>query len=103
MRQLALTLVILFAVATGASGHAGEVHTYMGTITTLHDDGSFVLKKTDGKTIHVNVGKSTTYVQADGRPGTRSELKENSRVVVKIAKDGKTALSVKMAAPKKRL
>ena len=49
MRKLILFTVLL-VVALNAFGHAGEVHTYMGTVTMVHDDGSFMIKKTDGKT-----------------------------------------------------
>jgi len=95
-----LAVFLLLLVATMAFGHAGEVHSYMGTVTTMHDDGSFMLKKTDGKTMHAQVAKTTTYLHADGSAANASEMKVGTRVVVKVAKDGKTALSVKMAARK---
>ena len=99
-KTLAVSLLLLFAMATLAFGHAGETHSYMGTVTTLHDDGSFMLKKTDGTTMHVLVTKTTTYLRADDKAATPADLKEGMRVVAKISKDGKTALSVKMAAPR---
>ena len=99
-KTLAVSLLLLFAMATLAFGHAGETHSYMGTVTTLHDDGSFMLKKTDGTTMHVLVAKTTRYLRADDKAATPAELKKGMRVVAKIAKDGKTALSVKMAAQK---
>ncbi|HVS30685.1 MAG TPA: hypothetical protein VMS98_04435 [Thermoanaerobaculia bacterium] len=100
-RQIAISLVILFGVTTLAFAHAGEVHSYMGTITTLQEDGSFMLEKTDGTTMHVHVTKTTTYLHADGHAAKPSDLKVGSRVVAKISKDGKTALSIKMS-PKKQ-
>jgi uncharacterized protein GlcG (DUF336 family) len=99
-KTLTVTLLLLFAVATVAFGHAGETHGYMGTITTLNNDGSFMLKKTDGTTMLVLVAKTTSYLHADDKAATAADLKAGSRVVVKISKDGKTALSVKMAAAK---
>ena len=99
-KTLAVSLLLVLAFATVAFGHAGETHSYMGTVTTLHDDGSFMLKKTDGTTMHVLVAKTTTYLRADDKAATPAELKKGMRVVAKIAKDGKTALSVKMAAQK---
>jgi multidrug efflux pump subunit AcrA (membrane-fusion protein) len=99
-KTIAVSMLLLFAVATLAFGHAGETHNYMGTVTTLHDDGSFMLKKTDGTTMHVLVAKTTTYLRADDKAATPADLKEGMRVVAKISKDGKTALSVKMAAPR---
>lgn len=100
MRKLIL-FTLLLAAALNAFGHAGEVHKYMGTITAVHADGSFELAKTDGKTMHVLVAKTTVYQHADGHAATRSELAGGMRVVVTIAKDGKTASLVKLAAAKK--
>ncbi len=60
------------------------------------------LNMSDGKrtTMHVLVAKTTTYLRADDKAATPADLKEGMRVVAKISKDGKTALSVKMAAPR---
>ncbi|HEX6163098.1 MAG TPA: hypothetical protein VFZ31_07025 [Vicinamibacterales bacterium] len=88
-------------LALNAFGHAGEVHNYMGTVTALHDDGSFMLKKTDGKTMHVEVSASTAYLHANGKAATRAELAAGKRVVVTISTDGKTATTIKLAVAKK--
>lgn len=96
MRKLIL-FTLLLAVALNAFGHAGEVHKYMGTIAAVHDDGSFMLKKTDGKTMHVLVAKTTTYQHADGHAAQRTDVISGKRVVVTIATDGKTASVVKLA------
>ncbi len=100
MRKLIL-LTLLLLVALNAFGHAGEVHKYMGTVTTVHDDGSFTLKKTDGKSMRVEVAKTTAYQRADGRTADGTELAADRRVVVTISTDGKTATLVKLAAAKK--
>ena len=97
MRKFIL-LSLLLVVALNAFGHAGEVHTYMGTVTTLHDDGSFMLKKTDGKTMHVMVSDKTAYLHANGKAAQRSDLTAGKRVVATISKDGKTASTIKIAA-----
>lgn len=97
MRKLILFSLLLI-VAFQAFGHAGEVHSYMGTVTAMHDDGSFMLKKTDGKTMHVHVSKTTSYLHADGKSAKRTELAAGRRVVVTIAKDGRTATTIKLAA-----
>lgn len=99
---VALALLVAFGITTVAFGHAGEIHNYMGTITMLNRDGSFLLKKTDGKTMHVHVAKTTTYLHAAGHAAKASELKVGSRVVARISKDGKTALTVKFAPVKKK-
>jgi hypothetical protein len=93
-------LIHLFAVV--AFAHKGEVHTYLGTVTMLQKDGSFMMKRTDGKNMTVLTSKSTKYLHADDHAAKRSELAKDMRVVVKIAKDGKTALSVKMSPAKKK-
>lgn len=99
-KTLAVSLLLLLAMATVAFGHAGETHSYMGTVTALHDDGSFMLKKTDGSTMHVLVAGTTVYLRSDDKAATAADLKEGMRVVAKISKDGKTAMSVKMAPQK---
>jgi hypothetical protein len=101
MRKLILFPLVLL-VALNAFGHAGEVHKYMGTITALHDDGSFMFERTDGKTIHVKVSIATKYRKSDGRAAKSAELSIGKRAVVTISKDGKTASEVKLAAPKKK-
>jgi hypothetical protein len=92
---------LLLLLALNAFGHAGEVHTYMGTVTALHDDGSFLLKKTDGKTVPVAVSDKTAYLHADGRAAAHADLTAGKRVVVTISKDGKTASTIKLAAAKR--
>ncbi|HEX2834955.1 MAG TPA: DUF5666 domain-containing protein [Thermoanaerobaculia bacterium] len=100
MRKWIAVLAFL-VLALNAFGHAGEVHKYMGTVTALHDDGSFLLKKTDGTTITIAVTSATAYRHADGAAATRAELAAGKRVVVTIAKDGRTATEIKLAAAKR--
>ncbi len=98
MRKLTFYSLLLLLAATSAFGHAGEVHTYMGTVSALHDDGSFLLKKTDGKSMHVEVSKNTAYLHADGKAARRADLSAGKRVVATISTDGKTASAIKIAA-----
>ena len=100
-KMFAVVLLLALGIASSAFAHKGEVHTYMGTVSSVDDDGSFMLATTTGTTKHVLLGKSTTYSHSDGHAAKRTEIKKGTRVVVKISKDGKTALSVKMAARKK--
>ena len=99
MRKSILFL-LLSIITVSAFGHAGEVHTYMGTVTALHNDGSFALKKTDGTSIQIAVSNATTYLHANGARATRAELTTGKRAVVTISKDGKTATMIKLAAKK---
>lgn len=100
MRKFILYSLLLL-VALNAFGHAGEVHNYMGTVTALHDDGSFMLEKTDGKTMHVDVSASTAYLHADGKAASRADLTAGKRVVATISKDGTTASTIKLAGAKR--
>lgn len=101
MRKFVL-FSLLVLVAVSAFGHAGEIHKYMGTVTAQHDDGSFMLKKTDGKTIHVVVARTTKYRYANGSVAKASALIAGKRVIVTMSKDGKTASEVKFGAAKKK-
>ena len=100
MRKL-IPFLFLLIVALNGFGHAGEVHTWMGTVTLMHDDGSFTLEKTDGTTMQVAVSARTSYLHADGRTARSAELVAGKRVVVTMAKDGKTAMTIKLAAAKR--
>ena len=95
MRKWILSpLLLLFTL--NAFGHAGEVHNYMGTVTAVHADDSFMLEKKNGATMHVEVSKSTVYLRADGKSATASDLTAGKRVVVTISKDGRTATTIKL-------
>lgn len=96
----ALLYSLLLLLALNAFGHAGEVHTYMGTVGALHDDGTFTLNKTDGETMRVAVARNTAFVYADGKAASRAELAAGKRVVVTISKDGRTASTIKFPAKK---
>jgi len=100
LKRVFASFALLFFVAASALAHAGEVHTYMGTVTALHGH-HFMMKTTSGKEIDVETTSSTKFLHADNHPAKLSELVIGSRVVVKMSKDGKTATSVKMRAPKK--
>lgn len=99
-KTLSLSLVLLLAAAA-ALAHAGHAHTYMGSVTMLHDDGGFMMTTTEGKDVTVLTSTGTTYTNADGRAASRGELAVGIRVVVKMSQDGKTAASVKMGAANK--
>jgi hypothetical protein len=100
-RVSAISLFLVFTVSY-AFAHAGEVHTYMGTVTKLNGASGFTLKTADGKQITVQTSKSTTYWHANNQAAKWSEIVTGSRVVVKMSKDGKTAASVKMSPAKKK-
>ena len=100
MRRLAL-YTFLVLVALNAFGHAGEVHNYMGTVTEVREDGSFLLQKTDGTSMHVLVSANTAYLTSGGKAASRADVAAGRRVVATISTDGKTASAVKIGAAKK--
>jgi hypothetical protein len=92
-------LIVLFfalVVCASAFGHAGEVHTYMGTVTAVKADGTFVIQKTTGEDFAVSTSPKTAFLFSDESPARRSDLVAGMRVVVKISTDGRTASTVKM-------
>lgn len=99
-RLFAMSLFVVLA-ATSAFAHAGHIHTYMGTVTMLHNGTQFMMKTSDGKDLTIETAPKTSWLHADGHAAKKSELVVGSRVVVKMNTDGKTAASVKMSAPKK--
>ena len=101
MKKALTAVALLLLLATAGFAHAGHVHTYMGTVTMLHNDHEFMIKTTDGHDVTVGTTKATSFLHADNHAGKSSELAVGSRVVVKMSKDGKTAMSVKLAAPRK--
>lgn len=102
MKRIALLTLLFLFTTTIAFAHAGEEHTYLGTVTKVNADGSFDIKMTNGKDRTVLVSKNTKYIHADGHTGKRSEVVVGKRVSVRISKDGKTALNVKFRAPEKK-
>lgn len=102
MKKLfAISLFLLLAV-TSAFAHEGHAHAYMGTVTMLHGDDSFMMKTTEGKVLTIRTSPETMWLHSDDQRAKKSELAVDQRVVVKMMSDGKTAASVKMSAPGKK-
>jgi cytolysin (calcineurin-like family phosphatase) len=102
MKRLIALTALLFLTSTAAFAHAGHVHTYMGTVTTLHANSGFTMKTTDGQDLTIATTPTTSWLHADGHAAKQSELAVGSRVVVKMNIDAKTAASVKLSAPAKK-
>src|SRR5712691_4047495 len=101
MKKQFAVLAIIALIVTSAFAHAGHVHTYIGTVTMLHGDNTFMIKTTDGKDITVTTSPTTKYLHADKHAANRSKVVVGSRVVVKMNTDGKTVASVKIGSGKK--
>lgn len=100
-KRFTIHFFLLLFTATLAFAHAGEEHTYLGTVTKTNADGSFVIRMTNGKDRTVAVSKTTAYTDANGRKAQRAEVVAGKRVSVRISKDGRTALTVKLSAARK--
>ena len=92
MTKRALIAIVILLSAAAAFAHAGHAHTYLGTVVTIHADGSFTIKTTEEKEVTVQVSPETVFTPA------KADLAAGRRVVVKMTTDGKTAASVKMGA-----
>ena len=102
MKKLVAASLFLLLAATSAFAHAGHIHTYMGSVTMLHGDNTFVMKTTDGKDLTIQTSPKTKWLHSDGHAANSSELTVGQRVAVKMMADGKTADIVKMSAPTKK-
>jgi len=100
-KRFAISLFLFLAV-TSAFAHAGHSHTYMGSVTMLHGDNTFMMKTTDGKDLTIQTSPKTTWLHSDNHAAKSSELAVGQRVVVKMMTDGKTADTVRMSAPVKK-
>ena len=96
-RKTILASTLLLAFSMTLFGHAGEVHSYMGTITAAEENGAYTMKTTKGASVDFTTASSTRYRFADNTAATEADLRPGVRVVVEISKDGKTATSIKIA------
>ena len=90
----------LFFAAVSAFAHAGHVHTYMGTVTTVQNNNEFLLTTAEGRDFNIVTTSSTVFTDANDHAAKFSDLVRGVRVVVKMNVDGKTADSVKIGAAK---
>jgi hypothetical protein len=100
-KRFAISLFLLLAVSS-AFAHGGHIHTYMGSVTMLHGDDTFMMKTTDGKERTIQTSPKTKWLHSDDHVAKKSDLEIGHRVVVKMTADGKTADTVTMSAPAKK-
>jgi hypothetical protein len=96
-RKTFLATALLLAFSMTLFGHAGEVHSYMGTITAAGNDGAYTMKTTRGEAVDFVTAPTTRYRFADNSAAKESDLRPGVRAVVEISKDGRTATSIKIA------
>lgn len=97
LRKTATAVLLLLALSTSLLGHAGEVHSYMGTITAAGENGAYTMKTTKGASVEFVTSPSTRIRFADNASASAADLRAGARVVVEISKDGRTATSIKIA------
>jgi hypothetical protein len=97
MRKTILALLLL--ASTSLFAHNGHVHNVLGTVKTIQPT-QLVVQKTDGTDLTVVLNGATKY-EMGGNPASSADLVSGSRVSVHLADDSKTAVMVKIAAPKK--
>lgn len=95
-KKLGIAFILAALLTANVFGHAGEVHTILGTVKTLHQDHIVVTDK-NGKQITAVFAKTTKYWKGKTK-ATRADVKVGSRVSVELSKDGKTATSIKIGA-----
>ena len=98
MKRMAAAVLFTLLTAT-LYGHAGEVHTYLGTIKALDGNQMMIVTK-DGKEMPVTLTSETKYWQGT-TPAKRADLSVGARVSVELGTDGKSATSVKIGAKPK--
>jgi hypothetical protein len=102
MKKLFVLTALLVIAAVPAFAHPGHAHTYMGTVSMLHGDNTFMIEtENGGDVVTIVTNKQTTFMHGDNTKAHLSDLAEGMRVVIKMSTDGKTAASIKMSPAKK--
>lgn len=96
MRKLALLFLIVLLAASPALAHGGPGN-LLGTVKEVAEK-HLVVTARDGHEVTVHLTDKTTYERA-GMPAARQDVVGGARVSVKLEKDGKTAVTVKIGSP----
>jgi predicted MarR family transcription regulator len=100
MLKIASLFLVSLLVAASALAHGGHSHTILGTVKVVND-GHLLVTTKDGKEVTVHLTAGTKYTKADRR-AKRSDLVPGSRVSIQLAKDSKSAETVKIGSPKSK-
>jgi hypothetical protein len=100
MRKIASLFLITLFVAAAAVAHGGHAHQVLGTVKEVSGDHVIVTTK-DGKEVTVHLTEKTKYEKA-GDAATRKDLAAGSRVSVYLENDGKSAVTIRIGAPKSK-
>ncbi len=101
MKRLLIITALLVLASVPVFAHPGHVHEYVGTVSMLHGDNTFMMETAKGDVVTIVTSDKTTFMHADNHKAKMSDLEEGMKVVVKMSTDGKTAASIKMSKAKK--
>lgn len=99
MRKIASLFLVVLLASSAALAHGGPGN-LLGIVKELHEE-HMVVTSQDGHEVTVHLTGKTTYERAN-KAVTRADLTAGSRVSVKLEKDGKTAITVKIGSPKSK-
>lgn len=95
IKNTTLAVLILF-VSIVAFGHGGHDHNFLGTVKLVHENHLVVSTMKKGEVTFILTDK-TKYVRGS-EPASRADLEAGARVSVYVENDGKTVVTVKIAA-----
>lgn len=96
MRTLALLFLIVLLASSAALGHGGPGN-LLGTVREV-DEKQMIVTARDGHEVTVQLTERTSYEKAS-KPAARQDVVVGARVSVRLEKDGKSAVSVKIGSP----
>src|SRR5687767_12969246 len=96
MRKIAPLFLIVLLASSAALAHGGPGN-LLGTVRDV-TEGHVVVTARDGHEVTVQLTEKTSYEKA-GKPAARQDVVVGARVAVKLEKDGKTAVTVKIGSP----
>lgn len=95
MRKIASLFLIVLLASSAALAHGGPGN-LLGTVKAVNE-GQMVVTSRDGHEVTVQLTDRTTYEKA-GKAAAIQDVVAGARVSVKLDKDGKTAVTVKIGA-----
>ncbi|HZI65587.1 MAG TPA: hypothetical protein VFF17_03385 [Thermoanaerobaculia bacterium] len=95
MRTLALLFLIVLLASSTALAHGGPGN-LLGIVKEV-DENHMVVAARDGHEVTVQLTEKTSYEKAS-KPAGRQDVVSGARVSVKLEKDGKTAVIVKIGS-----
>jgi hypothetical protein len=94
MRRIMTAALLVAAIATTALAHNGHIHNFLGTVKSV-DESHLVIITPDAKDAAFVLTPKTAYTR-EGKPASRTDLKNGLRVAVRVDEDGKTVTSIKI-------